>query len=127
MNDTQSVTCAFAGSADETLPETEIEAHAKRFKALSNPVRLPIIDLIYHGGGELCGFEITEFFDLTQPTLSHHLKVLREAGLIQSRRDGTFVYHRLRSEAFASLEALNGRFRAPERSSEERFIACIEA
>lgn len=123
MNDSQTVTCACGGSAHETLPEREIEAHAKRFKALSNPVRLRIVDLIYHGGGELCVCEITEFFDLTQPTLSHHLKVLREAGLIQSRRDGTFVYHRLRSEAFASLEALNGRFRAPEVSSEERSLA----
>ena len=119
MNATETVTCACGGTPHETLPADEIETHVQRLKALSNSVRLRIVDLIYHGGGELCVCEITEFFDLTQPTLSHHLKVLREAGLIQSRRDGTFVYHRLRPEAFASLEALNGRFRTPEASSSE--------
>jgi len=123
MKSTETVTCACGGTPHETLPPDEIDTHVKRFKALANEVRLRIVDLIYHGGGELCVCEITEFFDLTQPTLSHHLKVLREAGLIQSRRDGTFVYHRLRPEAFSSLEALNKRFRMPEASAKESVTA----
>jgi ArsR family transcriptional regulator, arsenate/arsenite/antimonite-responsive transcriptional repressor len=123
MNTTEMVTCACGGTPHETLPADEIETHVKRLKALSNSVRLKIVDLIYHGGGELCVCDLTESFDLTQPTLSHHLKVLREAGLIQSRRDGTFVYHRLRSEAFASLEALSGRFRTPKASSSKSTLA----
>jgi ArsR family transcriptional regulator len=66
------------------------------FKALGDPVRLRPESLIgAHQGGEVCMRDLTTAFDLTQPTISHHLKVLREAGIITSERRGTCVYHRV--------------------------------
>jgi ArsR family transcriptional regulator len=52
-----------------------------------------------------------DHFDLSQPTISHHLKVLREAGLIKSRQEGTYVYHRVDRQAFTGLAALMDRLR----------------
>ena len=64
------------------------------FKALGDPVRLRLVSLIgAHQGGEVCVCDLTAAFDLTQPTISHHLKVLREAGIIDSERRGTWVYY----------------------------------
>jgi len=103
--------CSCGGSADSLLPSGTIADHADRMKALSSEVRLRMVDLIYHGGGEICVCEIQEHFDLSQPTISHHLKVLRKAGLIQSRQNGTFVYHRVNAEAFTGLAALMDRLR----------------
>ena len=69
---------------------------AQVFKALGDPVRLRLVSLIgAHQGGEACVCDLTDAFDLTQPTISHHLKVLREAGIITSERRGTWVYYRL--------------------------------
>lgn len=101
--------CACGGSTSPFLPTDEIDQHTTRLKALSNPVRLRMVDLIYHGGGEICVCEFMDHFELSQPTISHHLKVLREAGLIQSRKDGTFVYHRVDESAFAGLAQLMDR------------------
>jgi len=92
------------------LPSGSLEEHADRLKALSSPVRLRMVDLIYHGGGEICVCEFMDHFDLSQPTISHHLKVLREAGLIQSRKDGTMVRHRVDEDAFTALSSLMDRF-----------------
>ncbi|MBK8023497.1 MAG: winged helix-turn-helix transcriptional regulator [Chloroflexi bacterium] len=66
------------------LGDTESEQFALAFKALSNPIRLQMIDLISQGGGQICGCDIEAHFDLSQPTISHHLKVLRDAELIAS-------------------------------------------
>jgi ArsR family transcriptional regulator len=110
--------CSCGGSPDALLPSGSLEEHADRLKALSSPVRLRMVDLIYHGGGEICVCEIQEHFDLSQPTISHHLKVLREAGLIQRRQDGTFVYHRVNADAFTGLAALMDRLRTV-RSAED--------
>ncbi len=64
------------------------------FKALSDPVRLRLLSLIAsHEGGEACVCDLTGPFDVSQPTISHHLKVLREAGLVGSERRGTWVYY----------------------------------
>ncbi|MBZ0306774.1 MAG: metalloregulator ArsR/SmtB family transcription factor [Anaerolineae bacterium] len=65
------------------------------FKALSHPVRLQMLDLISQGEGEVCVCDLEHHFDLTQPTLSHHIKVLREAGLIQSEQNRVWVFHRI--------------------------------
>ena len=72
-------------------------------KALADPVRLDVIQAL--GGGECCVCELTAELDLAQSRLSFHLKVLREAGLIEGREEGRWVYYRLRSEALASLQA----------------------
>ncbi|GAA3515316.1 ArsR/SmtB family transcription factor [Actinocatenispora rupis] len=67
---------------------------APAFKALGDPVRLQLLSLIAsHEGGEVCVCELTPRFELTGPTISHHLKVLRQAGLIDCERRGTWVYY----------------------------------
>ena len=80
---------------------------AQVFKALGDPVRLRLVSLIgAHQGGEVCVCDLTDAFDLTQPTISHHLKVLREAGIITSERRGTWVYYRLVPAALERMAAL---------------------
>jgi ArsR family transcriptional regulator len=67
---------------------------ATLFKALGDPVRLRLVSLIAsHAGGEVCVCDLTGSFDLTAPTISHHLRVLREAGVIECERRGTWVYY----------------------------------
>jgi ArsR family transcriptional regulator, arsenate/arsenite/antimonite-responsive transcriptional repressor len=76
------------------------------FKALGDPVRLRLLSLITSAGGEVCVCDLTAAFDLTQPTISHHLKVLREAGLVDSQRRGTWVYYWPRPENLKRLSVL---------------------
>ena len=76
-------------------------------KAIADPVRLRLVSLIAcHQGGEACVCELTSAFDLTAPTISHHLKILREAGLIGSERRGTWVYYWINPGVLARLSAL---------------------
>jgi ArsR family transcriptional regulator len=80
----------------EPVGEAAATQLAQVFRALGSPVRLRLVSLIgAHQGGEVCVCELTGAFDLSQPTISHHLKVLREAGIIGSERRGTWVYYRL--------------------------------
>jgi ArsR family transcriptional regulator len=88
------------------LGEAESEQFASAFKALSNPIRLQMLDLISQGGGQICGCDIERHFDLTQPTISHHLKVLRDAGLISSEARGVWVAHRINRSALTALQGL---------------------
>lgn len=89
------------------LAEGEAAEVAQVLKALADPVRLRLLSLIgAHDGGEACVCDLTVAFDLTGPTISHHLKVLREAGLISSERRGTWVYYRIVPAALASLAGL---------------------
>lgn len=91
----------------EPIGETAAAGLAQVFKALADPVRLRLVSLIgAHQGGEVCVCELTSAFDLTQPTISHHLKVLREAGIIDSERRGTWVYYRLEPAALERMAAL---------------------
>ncbi|EHK84439.1 arsr family transcriptional regulator [Rhodococcus pyridinivorans AK37] len=77
------------------------------FKAIGDPVRLRLLSLIAsHEGGESCVCDISPAFDLSQPTISHHLKVLREAGLLDCERRGTWVYYRVIPSALAQLSAV---------------------
>jgi ArsR family transcriptional regulator, arsenate/arsenite/antimonite-responsive transcriptional repressor len=90
---------------------------AHGFKALGDPVRLRLLSLIAsHGGGEVCVCELTDAFALTGPTISHHLKVLREAGLIDGQRRGTWVYYRVVPAALSALSALLDASAAPSRA-----------
>jgi ArsR family transcriptional regulator len=70
--------------------------NAKIIKALSDPNRLKIIDIL--SCGEKCACDILEHFDLTQPTLSHHMKVLIDCGLINSRKEGQWNYYSLNNK-----------------------------
>jgi ArsR family transcriptional regulator, arsenate/arsenite/antimonite-responsive transcriptional repressor len=82
-------------------------AFAPMFKALGDPVRLRLLSMIASaGGGEVCVCDLTGAFHLTGPTISHHLKVLREAGLVDSDRRGTWVYYRMVPAALALLAGL---------------------
>ena len=82
--------------ANGPLDATQARRFAPMFKALGDPVRLRLLSMIASaGGGEVCVCDLTGAFHLTGPTISHHLKVLREAGLVDSDRRGTWVYYRL--------------------------------
>ena len=76
-------------------------------KALAEPTRLRLLSLIQaHDGGEACVCELAEPIDLTQPTVSHHLKVLFDAGLVTRERRRTWVYYRAVPERLAALSQL---------------------
>lgn len=80
------------------------------FKALGDPVRLRLLSMIAsRAGGEVCVCELTPAFELSQPTISHHLKLLRHAGLIDCQRRGTWVYYWLLPETTDKLAALLSR------------------
>jgi ArsR family transcriptional regulator len=77
------------------------------FKALGDPVRLRLLSLIAaRAGGEVCVCELTDAFSLSGPTISHHLRVLREAGLVGSQRRGTWVYYWVVPAKLAALSQL---------------------
>ncbi|MDQ0792168.1 helix-turn-helix transcriptional regulator [Streptomyces sp. B1I3] len=89
------------------LDEDQAETLAKVFKALGDPVRLRLLSMIAsRAGGEVCVCDLTPAFDLSQPTISHHLKLLKQAGLIDSERRGTWVYYRLLPQMTDRLAAL---------------------
>jgi ArsR family transcriptional regulator len=88
------------------LDATQAVDLAKVFKALGDPVRLRLLSLITSAGGEMCVCDLTGAFDLTGPTISHHLKVLREAGLVDCERRGTWVYYWPMPAALRNLATL---------------------
>jgi ArsR family transcriptional regulator, arsenate/arsenite/antimonite-responsive transcriptional repressor len=93
----------------EPLTQRQAEQVAPLLKALADPVRLRLMSLIAsHEGGEACVCEVSDAFDLSQPTISHHLKVLHETGLLDRDKRGVWVYYRARTEALAGLAALIG-------------------
>ena len=80
---------------------------AALFKAVADPVRLRLLSLIAcHPGGESCVCDLTGAFDMTAPSISYHLKILREAGLISSERRGTWVYYRVMPQVMARMSAV---------------------
>ncbi|MGU3293131.1 ArsR/SmtB family transcription factor [Williamsia sp. M5A3_1d] len=88
----------------EPLTADDADGLARMFKALGDPVRLRMLSLVAsHATGEACVCDITDSFGLSQPTISHHLKVLREAGLLDCERRGTWVYHRVVPAALHQL------------------------
>jgi ArsR family transcriptional regulator, arsenate/arsenite/antimonite-responsive transcriptional repressor len=103
--------CRQPALVGEPMDEASATGLALVFKALGDPVRLRLVSLIgAREGGEVCVCDLTSAFDLSQPTISHHLKVLREAGLIDSERRGTWVYYRL---VPAALERMAGLLSVP--------------
>lgn len=115
--------CACSRDTSPSLSDINVEERADQLKALASPVRLRMVRLIHRGGGEICVCEFMEHCDLSQPTISHHLKVLREAGLVKSRKDGTYVYHRIDDSAFAGLSSLmNGLATPPEDAETESTV-----
>src|SRR5207248_11349009 len=89
------------------VDERQATALAGVFKALADPARFRLFSLIAsHAGGEVCVCDLTPAFDLTQPTISHHLRVLREAGLVNCERRGTWVYYWIVPAQLAALSQL---------------------
>jgi ArsR family transcriptional regulator len=74
------------------------------FKAIASPVRLQMVDLISRLGGQICVCDIESQFELSQPTISHHLKILRKAGIIDCERRGQWIFYFARRDALATLE-----------------------
>lgn len=98
-------TVACCGLATSPLSALDAQRLAPMFKALGDPVRLQLASMIA-AQPEVCVCDLTPAFDLSSGTISHHLKTLREAHLVESDRRGTFVYYRIRPEALAVLAAL---------------------
>jgi ArsR family transcriptional regulator len=93
----------------QPLSREQAEQVAPLMKALADPVRLRLMSLVAsHPGGEACVCDLTDAFDLSQPTISHHLKVLHDNGLLEREKRGVWVYYRARTGALASLGALIG-------------------
>jgi ArsR family transcriptional regulator len=84
------------------------------FKALADPHRLRILATIARSSGEVCVCDLTEALPLLQPTVSHHLKVLREAGLLLSERRGSWVYYRMHPQAETRMEQMTKKFMRPK-------------
>lgn len=89
-------------------PDVERE-HAVRMahvaKALGDPVRVQLVDVLRKHAGKVCVCELVPLFDLSQPTVSHHLKVLRDAGIVGSERRGLWAYYFVIPEALKELSA----------------------
>src|SRR6059036_132248 len=71
----------------------QAERMAAVAKALGDPVRVTLVDVLRKHAGKVCVCELVPLFDLSQPTISHHLKVLRDAGLVESERQGLWAYY----------------------------------
>jgi ArsR family transcriptional regulator, arsenate/arsenite/antimonite-responsive transcriptional repressor len=101
--------CEVAPLAREPLSGDAAVELAAMLKALSDPGRLRLLSVVAsHAGGEACVCDISVGIELTQPTISHHLKVLRTAGLLDSERRGSWVYYRVIPEALNKLARVLG-------------------
>ncbi|HVB74205.1 MAG TPA: metalloregulator ArsR/SmtB family transcription factor [Ktedonobacteraceae bacterium] len=91
------------------LTEEEAVTQARLLKALADPTRLRILSLLSRHEGEVCVFEIVESFTLEQPTISHHLRILRDAGFVDCRKKGLWAYYYVRREALHRAQGvING-------------------
>jgi len=107
MKQVATIPVLCCGPATPPLAAREAEALAARFKALGDPTRVAIVNRLA-AADECCVCDLTETFELAQPTISHHLKVLREAGLVEASRRGTWAYYRLVPEAVQQLRQTLG-------------------
>src|SRR6201990_2001149 len=104
----QTVACC-APLTTEPLSSDAAERIAPLLKALADPVRLRLLSLVAsHADGEACVCDLNDAFDLSQPTVSHHLKVLHESGLLDREKRGVWVYYRVNAAALGDLAALLG-------------------
>ena len=93
----------------EPLSAEAAERIAPLVKAIADPVRLRLLSLVAsHADGEACVCDLNDAFDLSQPTISHHLKVLHDAGLLDRSKRGVWVYYAVRRDVLADLAAIIG-------------------
>jgi ArsR family transcriptional regulator, arsenate/arsenite/antimonite-responsive transcriptional repressor len=95
------------GPSTPPLAAADASALADRFKALADPARVAIVNRLA-AADEVCVCDLNAALELSQPTVSHHLRVLREAGLVESSRRGTWAFYRLVPEAIAQLRGTLG-------------------
>jgi ArsR family transcriptional regulator len=105
MSATEPVTCC-APLAAPTLSDEQAEATAALFRALADPARVRIVNMLATAGGEVCGCDLTEGLGLSQPTVSHHLKKLHESGLLEREQRGKWAHYSLKRDAVATLAAV---------------------
>lgn len=99
--------CAAGPLVRDPLTTEQASSLAGVFKALADPIRLRLLSLIAsHAGGEACVCDLTPNVNVSEPTVSHHLKVLRDSGLVTSERRASWVYYRLVPEALSGLSDL---------------------
>jgi len=87
------------------IERDEAERMSEVAKALGDPVRMQLVDVLRKHAGKVCVCELVPLFDLSQPTVSHHLKKLREAGIVGSERQGLWAYYYVEPGALAELSA----------------------
>jgi ArsR family transcriptional regulator len=87
------------------VDRAEAERMASIAKALADPVRLQLVDVLRKHAGKVCVCELVPLFDLSQPTVSHHLGVLRKAGIVASEREGLWAYYYVKNEALEEVSA----------------------
>ena len=87
------------------IKRAEAERIAAVAKALGDPIRMQLVDVLRKHAGKVCVCELVPLFDLSQPTVSHHLKVLREAGIVGSERQGLWAYYYVNPEALEEVRA----------------------
>ena len=87
------------------IEREQAERMGRAAKALGDPIRMQLVDVLRKHAGKVCVCELVPLFDLSQPTVSHHLKVLREAGLVGSERRGLWAYYYVEPEAMEELSA----------------------
>jgi ArsR family transcriptional regulator len=93
----------------EPLSAEQAERVVPLVKAIADPVRLRLLSLVAsHADGEACVCDLNDAFDLSQPTISHHLKLLHEAGLLDREKRGVWVYYRVNTSALGDLVGLLG-------------------
>ena len=101
---TEPSTACCTPSAGAAMTNEDAELAARNLKALADPARLRLLSIIAaHDGGEACVCDLTEPLGLSQPTVSHHLKVLAEAGFVTREKRGVWAYYTLRPAALAQL------------------------
>ena len=87
------------------LSNHDAERLSGMFKAIAHPVRLQMVELISRLGGQICVCDIEGQFELAQPTISHHLKILRKAGIIDCERRGQWLFYFARQEGLQSMNS----------------------
>ena len=93
----------------QPLGAAQAERIAPLLKALADPVRLRLMSLVAsHADGEACVCDLNDAFDLSQPTISHHLKVLHDVGLLDRSKRGVWVYYAVRPEALEDIASMLG-------------------
>ena len=92
-------------SVEENCNEKPTDNIASAFKAIGHPVRIRIMDLLSRQPEPMCVCHIESRFTLSQPTISHHLRLLRKAGLVNSERRGTWIYYSVRKEGVGPLNS----------------------